>query len=450
MLRFSGLRTVLILGLAIRLLLAPFFAHPFDVWAWYLNGQNFLSGTQPITSFLVPYGYALLLFVIPASLAFGALSSYTGAYTIPISSLNPALNPGAQWQITVIPGLLFNLLVKLPLIASDSIIALLLYRLVMKHLKDERLAIAVSAMWFLNPLTIWVSSGWGTFDTLPALFTVLALYFVMEDKLAYSGVSLALAIAMKYYAVVLIPSLLVLAWRRSRERGVLLASGGLVFSGLALFLPLLNSVTSTFVSLANGPSPSGIHYSGLSFWSAITLFSTGLDQSLVSAIILVLALLGVYAWIVRAHSERGLASYSAYFALPIMMLLLAYRFVGENYFIWLLPFASFLALGSVGVRRLYWIMSLIALASSMVDSLLPYYMLPMAPWIGGYLAGVLSAAGPYRVASQGSLEQGLSIGKVLLSALGVSSAIVIMMTALKWVGISAVRGFLKLSWWKQD
>ncbi len=101
---------------------------------------------------------------------------------------------------------------KLSVIASDVIIAFLLYRLVMKRLKDERLAIAASRPMYPQ------SSGYNgslpdeeRFDALPALFTVMAFYFVMENRFACSGVTIVIAIATKYHAVVLIPPLFVLA-----------------------------------------------------------------------------------------------------------------------------------------------------------------------------------------------------------------------------------------------
>jgi hypothetical protein len=423
---------VIVAGLAVRLVIAPFVAHPFDVQAWYVVGQSLFDGTKPVWGFLEPYSYSLFLFAFPATAAFRALSGIAGSYSIPMASLDPRLNPGSPWNITVVPGPLFDLLVKLPLIASDALVALLIHRLVRREAGDERLATSASLLWFLNPLVIWVSSGWGMFDTLPALFTVLALYLVLGRRFAYSGVSLALAVAMKYYAVVLVIPLLLLAWRRGGRRGFAESLGGVALAGAALFAPLIVQTAEGFASLATGPTPAGLYYSGLSFWSAISLSFAGVPIGIISGATVVALLGAAYVWMIRSNTEVGLESASVYFGLPVLVLLLAFRFVGENYFVWLLPFASVLALRSRRIRSLYWAVSLVALVSSMTDSLLPYYLLPAAPWIGGYLVEVLQAVAPYRVAPQGSVTGGLSLGKLLLSALGVSAAAVLTMTAREW------------------
>lgn len=430
--RISKFQLVLITGAIVRLVIAPFFAHPFDVYSWYLNGESLLNGSRAVGSFLVPYSYSLFLFVFPATAAFQSLSSIIGNTVIPMSSLSPVLNPGAPWNITVVPGMLFNLLVKLPLILSDTIVAVLLYKIVLKHNGDDKLAIAAMMLWYLNPLTIWVSSGWGMFDTLPALFTVLSLWLAFDERFLYSGISVAIAVAMKYYAIVLVVPLLIISWRAKRWRGLLASSGGAVGGGLLLFSPLLWETASGFASLVSGASPQALHYSGLSIWTAITLFYPSFDQTVLSSALVIVALLAAYVWMARKKLEPRLETYAALFGLPILAVLLFFRFVGENYFVWLLPFASVLAISDSRSRLLYWGISLIALISSVVDSLLPYYMLPMAPWIGNYLVGALSAVASYRVAPSGVIAQGVTAGKIALSLLGVSMAAFLTSIGVMW------------------
>ena len=432
MIGLSKYHKLFAVGLAVRLAIAPFFAHPFDVYAWYTNAESFLGGVTPVWNYLVPYGYAFFLFVFPAGLAFNALSGLVGSHVIPISSLNPILNPGASWNITVVPGPLFDLLVKLPLIASDAVVALIIYRLVLRNLGDEGLASLASIGWFLNPLVIWVSSGWGMFDTLPALFTVLALYFVMGGRFAYSGLSLAGAIAMKYYAVVLLIPMLVIAWREGGKRGALVAAGAAAGACAVLFTPVLGQVVSGYAGLVSSSPQQGLVYSGLSFWSAITLFTPFPALTVASAFLIAGALGIAYVWMVRT-GKKGMLSYATFFGIPVLFLLIFFRFVGENYFVWVLPFASILALRSRTGRYLFWSVSVLALIANFADSLLPYYMLPMAPWIGGFLVNALSFAAPYRVAPSGSVVATLSAGKVFLGSLGVLSAVLLLLLARNWV-----------------
>lgn len=419
-------------GLAIRLALAPFFAHPFDMYTFYTTGEEFVKGVHPLLSYLTPYSYSYFLFAFPAAAVFNALTSIVGSTTISISSLNPALSL-PQWGITVVPGLLFDYLEKLPLIASDTIVALLIYRLMSLYTHDERQAVTAAALWFLNPLTIWVSSGWGMMDTLPALFSVLALYFVLEGRFAYSGVSIAVGVAMKYYPLLLVFPLLLVAWRRGGRKGFLEALGGAALIGLVLFLPSSSSVTQSFVHTATATSSSALSYSGLSLWTALTLFFPSFRPAPLSTALMGILVLASYVWMWRKRTVDDTYSAATAFALPLAILLLTFGYVGENFFVWLLPFGAILATKGTTVKRLYWFLSLVALLSSVTESLLPYYMLPMAPWIGNYLASALAAAAPYRVAPSGALIQGLSIGKLYLSSLGVVSALAIALSLLVWM-----------------
>ena len=424
---------MIVVGIAVRLVLAPFFAHPYDVYAFYINGQNFLSGRWSPWEFMVPYSYAYFLFAFPATWVFNALSALVGPTIIPMSSLNPALNPGPQWGITVVPGLLYDFLVKLPLIASDTIIAFLVYRLVSLYTHEEKLALSATMLWFLNPLAIWISSGWGMMDTLPTLFTVLALYFVLEGRFAYSGISVAVGVAMKYYPLFLVFPLLLMAWRRGGRKGFLETFAGVSLAGLALFLPSLSLVTQSFVYTATVPLAAGVRYSGLTFWTALTLFSPSFSPGILSEALTGVLMLAAYIWMWRRRAVDDIQTAAMFFALPVLILLLTYGFVGENFFVWLLPFGAMLAVKGPTVKRLYWFITLVALLSSVTESLLPYYMLPMAPWIGNYLGSALGAAAPYRVAPAGEVVQGLTLGKLFLSSLGVVSALAIVLSFLGWV-----------------
>jgi len=66
-------------GVAIRLVIAPFFAHPFDVYAWYVNGQDLLNGVSSVQSYMVPYSYSFFLFTFPASWVLKELTPLIGS-----------------------------------------------------------------------------------------------------------------------------------------------------------------------------------------------------------------------------------------------------------------------------------------------------------------------------------------------------------------------------------
>ncbi len=317
---------------------------------------------------------------------------------------------------------MFDFLVKIPLIASDTIIALIIYRLVMKYVRDERTALSALTLWYLNPLTIWVSSGWGMFDTLAALFTLLALWLLLGRRFFLAGASLALAASMKYYAVILIVPLALLAWKSERARGLVYSVAGVGGTGILMAIPLLSNTASYFVILTGGAVSQNLHYSGLTFWTAVTLFYSSFNQSVISAALVTFTLVVLYITFASKMARPDFIASAVAFGLPIIALLLFYRLVAENYVIWVLPFAAILVAGDRRSRIVYWGICLIAFVSSVVDSLLPYYFLPLAPWIGSYLVAAVSVVAPYRVAPGGVIVQGVTIGKMILSLLGVAAS----------------------------
>jgi|SRR5579872_2392703 len=419
--------TVVLLGLTVRILIAPFFAHPLDVFSWFTVGENLVSGKQSLESFLIPYDYAFFLFAFPGYLAFNLVTRYVPSGTFQMASLDPRLNPGIHFGITVVPGLLFDLLVKLPLIVSDTLIAVILFKLVFRSTNDERLATFAAALWFLNPLSIWVSSGWGMFDTLPALFTVLSIYFLLSKRFELSGLTLTSAIFLKYYAIVLAVPLLLMTWKTNGKNATLRILLPSVILSILLVLPLIRQDLSSLTGLIVGTpfESSSLHYAGLSLWTPFTLFIPHFNQGIISVIVLFPIIALIYLYEYKSYSGENFLTSTIMFSLPVSFLLIFYSFVAENFFIWLLPFASIIASIDKPYRKHYWIISGIVLLSSVTDSLLPYYMLPDSQWIGGFLLGVLNLLSPYKVASgNGGINPGFSLGKIFLICLSVASVLI--------------------------
>lgn len=424
------LRNLLLIGIVARGLMSPFLAHPYDVYGWYQDGSIFFSQGASVSQMLVPYGYSIFLFAIPAYAALQLISSFAPTFVIPVSQLNPVLLPGPQYPILLVPGILFDILVKTPLIASDTVIAILVYKMVLKSLRNERLAVSAAAIWFLNPLVFWVSSGWGMFDTIPTLFTVLSLYFLEGERPIASGASLAIATALKYYAIVLfLPAgILILGKRGSKA----VASFGLsALVGLfVLFIPYAEAATGRIASLVAGISVcdcQGIHSSGLSFWSTVTLFFP-LNQNQLYLLILVPAMALTLRPLFRQREIEGISNSSLFYSAPLLTLLAFYKFVGENYLVWAMPFLAILAVTHQNVRKPVLALGFVGALSSVTSSLLPYYFLPASPWIGSYLVSALAFLMPYQVSPGGTLVSGLTVGKAYLAGIDVVASGLILFT----------------------
>jgi hypothetical protein len=105
--------------------------------------------------------------------------------------------------------ILYNLAIKIPIIAANICLACLVARLLNKL--GVRKITARKAWIFLlfNPFLLYASSAWGQFDSIVALVSLLALYKLSQGRLAGSALLLALAIALKPIAMPLVPAVFV-------------------------------------------------------------------------------------------------------------------------------------------------------------------------------------------------------------------------------------------------
>ena len=423
--RLSRYGLILAAGLAIRLALAPFFAHPFDMYSWYSNGEDLFTGKVPLWSFLTPYRYSFFVFVFPATYTFNFLTAHIGNTTIPVSALNPVLVPSVPSTITLVPGLLFDTLLKIPLIISDFLIAVLLFRIVSKHF-GPNLGTTAAALWFLNPLTIWISSGWGQSDTLPTLLTLVSFYFLLEKKFTLSSVAIAGGAALKFYPAVLFIPLFIYTFRTKGTKGLLKVVASSIGLGILILLPNAGMALGMTASFANGINPQVLHYSGLSIWTPFTIFISNFNPTYLAYGAIAVSLSIVSILLLSRDARIDVPSVAISYSLALIPLLIFLPFVGENYLIWILPYLAMIAVARNYRTAIFWALSLVGLVSSLTDSLLPYYMLPLAPWIGNYLVSALHAVTPYRVASSGSIQSGFSLAKAFLSFLSLCSVFLLL------------------------
>jgi hypothetical protein len=123
-----------------------------------------------------------------------------------------ALILGLVYQITykIVPNLLiYNLAIKIPIIAANICLAYLVAR-ILKDLGSDKKVVRKAWLFMLfNPLLLFATSAWGQFDSIVALLSLLALVFLARGKLTGSAILLALAISFKPTAIPLIPAVFV-------------------------------------------------------------------------------------------------------------------------------------------------------------------------------------------------------------------------------------------------
>jgi hypothetical protein len=242
--RWRTLRWILFLGLAARLILAPLTSWGVDTPFFAISAERMLQTGTPYggnTFFNPPLGPVLEL----------PLFALAGLFSTPHAfvQLYPGMMPLAirtQMIFPYLPSSAALLALKLPLILSDLVVAILVFYAVRSYGGGDRTGTLAAAAWFLNPLVIWSSSVHGEVDTLAALF-VLGAMLALDRRYAFlTGVLLGLGTFAKIYPIVLVPlAAAYLALSAARGTGwrprllpVLRLAGGLGFSALP-FVPLL-------------------------------------------------------------------------------------------------------------------------------------------------------------------------------------------------------------------
>jgi len=209
------------LGLIIRLVVAPVSGHPWDLMTWKTVGQAFLNGTSP---------YDLPLYL---------MGEPRGYNYPPIWALWCALS---YFLYTQIPnGFLLNFLLKLPMIAVDTLCGLLIFKLT-KNVKTL-------ALFYLNPLTIVLGSIWGMFDVIPSYLTLLAFISLYNEQLWKSALLLSLGIAVKIFPAFVLPLCLVYVYKQRKRVGDSLLYAVLSLSVVGLLsAPFLISEGTQYLS----------------------------------------------------------------------------------------------------------------------------------------------------------------------------------------------------------
>jgi uncharacterized membrane protein len=383
----------------------PITAHPFDIYVWYNLSDGILANGP-----LHPAGFPPLwchYLLVPVAYLYDWLSAVLPTGTIAMSSLPSALDFYPSYQIGVVPGLLFNFIVKIPFLVSDILIAILLYKLVTELTRNKRLAQSAAALWFLNPFVIWISAGWGMWDTLPALFSVLALFLLVRKRFGLSALCLSFGVAAKLYpALFLVPLAFYLyktvgVGERRRAFGWFLG----VFSGatLLLFLPYLGAVANSIADFlmlggdgaVGAITPLGPYSFGLTYWSLTGLLNLPATDALVTVISAVsLALVCASLVVVYWRSSKltfkpPLTSLAIVALFCLAAVFLSYRIIPEQWVVWAVPFLVILCVAGYIRRGVFWGLSTFALVYAVLNCPLPFFFLPLSPWLSDSLVGMV-------------------------------------------------------------
>ncbi len=217
--RNRRLDALLALALLIRLAVAPFTRHEWDMMVWTQVGREFVEAR------IVPY--EVLLQTARTTGQFYYYYAYPPIWFISIVQSYVLFNLTASGSTR-----LLYLWIKLPLILTDLILGYLIYDFLSPRIGEKR-AVYASAAYLINPYVVWISSVWTMHDCVAACFTFLAYRFYGEDRFSASALCLGAAISTKIYPVFALPIFLV-----NRKS----AKDALLYLVLVALVPLLVSI----------------------------------------------------------------------------------------------------------------------------------------------------------------------------------------------------------------
>ncbi len=368
-------RHLLFIGVIIRLILAPFLAHPFDMFAWYSYVEEILEQGISIDIFGITPIWKLLL--IPIAYTYSWLSGLAHTSVIPISNL--PLNFDPSYGITVITDPIFNILVKIPLIVADMLSAILIFRIAYFYTNNYIISRRSALLYFFSPIVIWISAAWGQYDSLAVLFTLLSFYLLLvSNKPILSSLSIVIACLIKIYPIIFLVPIILSIIKFSSDKQ--LKGVRFIFLLIPLGLALLYVQKDVFLGVIqyiifplNFQFTSGF---GLTYWSISLLTSIDIFWSriFINVIMLSFFSLSLYYVIKRAKTQFDTVILGSF--LFIAVFFLSFPFVFEQRSLMLLAILSLAIAYRPSLRPYFILLSLLAFFYAQKN--FPFYLLPIA------------------------------------------------------------------------
>jgi Gpi18-like mannosyltransferase len=349
-----GIAILVIAGLAIRIIAAPFTSWTYDVYPYYSATVDSLSGLGIYGHVMYSYPPLFMVVTYPFTLL---LSLFQDPSTF--VSFQPSMVGTAQATGLLVPYVTspwFNLAIKAPIIICDLLVGLFIYQIV-KELYNDLWAKRAFILWFLNPFVILIGSMMGQFDVLPALMTVVALYFAIKERYLLVGMALGFGTLLKVYPaffVIFYFALIVLMnWKKGAPwiskhgvRQVISLAAGCAISLLAVIPFFLSSNGFMDVILRRTDYQ---QFGGISIWSIWNAFNPGTTPdaafpilhltTLIYVAILAAAIMWAW-WAAKKHDlqenelNKRLVTANVLF---VATLLLLQPLTNPQHLIWLLP-----------------------------------------------------------------------------------------------------------------
>lgn len=194
-LRVKGLHAALFLAVAIRLALAPY-TFQSDIATWYNSVIYMLTGLDPYEGIGYAYTPLWLYLLAPIFTPLSLIADPAG-YATEVRGLDSLVN-FLGYDFSPVTAPLFTLMLKLPMVVGDTLMGLLLYRVVSLVAGESKGRLAL-VLWLFNPAVIFHGAIHGQFDVWPALFTFIAFWCLLQRRYWLAGLALSMGFWLKVY-----------------------------------------------------------------------------------------------------------------------------------------------------------------------------------------------------------------------------------------------------------
>ncbi len=358
-------RMVSVLSLAIQLPLAFLFGHFYDDRIFLATGYLVATGQNPYQ---------------PQDLsAVFHSSSFQGITTIGY----PPPWPMVLGILSRIAGgigsnlLLYNFAIKLPIIASNIALAYLVGAALGRLGAREFVCRDARIFLLLNPFLFYFGTAWGQFDAVVAALSLAAILWMDDQKPAWSGLTLALAVAFKPTAIPIACVFFIYwmgkSWRHTIRFCASFTAG--IFLFCILPFPLFRWDPAPILAGWN------FHFTAAGGMSLMTVYSLLANSTRLAGVWMIMGWLWIPALAVGMYVLRsrihGLKEVFQGSAAMVLIFFLTRSWLSEPNVILILPLAVILAsVGKISSRALaaVWILPFVF---TLFNNSLPQLLFPL-------------------------------------------------------------------------
>jgi len=175
-----------LIGVALRIILMPFFIWPHDIVAQFFSLTSVLNHYDPYSLSVSMYPPFIYMLFYPLLLIASKIGLVFRFFVFPVTFKAAMFT---QLITPIFGDPTFLIFWKSPLLIFDLLTSLLVYALTKELTGNPSKAKKGFILWFFNPFVLITSYVHGAFDIVAVFFIMLGIYFLSKNKYLLSGIS---------------------------------------------------------------------------------------------------------------------------------------------------------------------------------------------------------------------------------------------------------------------